>query len=364
MTEERRLLTGIWSGLLDAGSLRLRVKLVIAEKGATLFSLDQGGDPIPGNIGVLTEERVKIDFPSVQGNFEGRVVTRNRVEGMWRQRAQNLFLALEKGDVEFPAAPPPHPLTNERLAELRAEAGSPALAAASQRGASRTQLWVIGERAVGTAIAAKKSDRWHLGSITKSMTATLVGVLVDLGSVNWDDTIGEILGAEAPDVADAYTSVTFRHLLCHRSGLPKDIPGQQIKQFSREIADAREERKSWARIALSMPPKGAKGGTFEYSNNGYIVIGAMLEAKLGLPWENLIRTHLFEPLKLASAGFGAPGRKGATSQPTGHSVKFSGELRWPHSVGFDTSDNPVALGPAGRVHMSLRDLIRLPKGAS
>jgi len=231
MTEERRLLTGIWSGLLDTGSLRLRLKFVIDEEGATLFSLDQGSAPIPGNIGVLTEERVKIDFPSVKGDFEGRVVAPNRVEGMWSQGRVDLFLALEKGDVEFAAAPPPHALTNERLAELRARARSPALAAASQRGASRTHIWVTGERAIGTAIAAKESDRWHLGSITKSMTATLVGVLVDLGAINWDETIGEILGTEIPDLADAYTSVTFRHLLCHRSGLSKDIPGRQIELF-------------------------------------------------------------------------------------------------------------------------------------
>jgi CubicO group peptidase (beta-lactamase class C family) len=100
------------------------------------------------------------------------------------------------------------------------------------------------------------------------------------------------------------------------------------------------------------------GTTFEYSNNGYIVVGAMLEAKLGSSWEDLIRTHLFEPLGLSTAGFGAPGRAGAIEQPVGHAKAPDGEARKPYPLGAGPTDNPVVLGPAGRVHMSLQDLLR------
>jgi CubicO group peptidase (beta-lactamase class C family) len=109
-------------------------------------------------------------------------------------------------------------------------------------------------------------------------------------------------------------------------------------------------------MALAMPPKGPPVATFEYSNNGYVVAGAMLERKLGASWEELISTRLFAPLGLASAGFGAPGRKGETVEPVGHAKGVLGSLA-AYRVGEGVSDNPVALGPAGRVHMSLADLL-------
>jgi CubicO group peptidase (beta-lactamase class C family) len=155
---------------------------------------------------------------------------------------------------------------------------------------------------------------------------------------------------------DAYRGASFKHLLCHRSGLPANF-GMNVWQFSRETADARQERKSYVRTSLAMPPVGPMTATFEYSSHGYVVAGAMLEAKLVSSWEDLVRTHLFQPLGLLTAGFGAPGRKGATGQPLRHAVTASGKARLAYPVG-PVSDYPVVLGPAGRVHMSLQDLLR------
>jgi CubicO group peptidase (beta-lactamase class C family) len=100
------------------------------------------------------------------------------------------------------------------------------------------------------------------------------------------------------------------------------------------------------------------GATNEYSNNGYVVAGAMLEVRLGKSWEDLIREHLFGPLQLGSASFGAPGHKGQTDQPVGHAKEPAGEGRQAYPIGGIVTDNPVALGPAGRIHMSLPDLLR------
>src|SRR5206468_1962649 len=150
----------------------------------------------------------------------------------------------------------------------------------------------------------------------------------------------------------AYRPVTFRHLLSHRSGLRKEMPGSF--SFSLDIADARAERRTLIRGALAMPPKGPMEATFEYANNDYVVAGAMLEAKFDESWEHLIRTRLFEPLKLKTAGFGAPGREGAIDQPVGHSDNLPSGAR-AHPVGARITDLPAVFGPAGRVHMSLRD---------
>jgi CubicO group peptidase (beta-lactamase class C family) len=111
-------------------------------------------------------------------------------------------------------------------------------------------------------------------------------------------------------------------------------------------------------------PAGAKEEHFEYSNSGYVIAGVMLEAKLGAPWEALIAEHVFAPLGMASAGFGAPGRAGAYDQPLGHGPGLEAIAN-----GQDTgaltpfppgpmADNPIVLGPAGRVHASFADTLR------
>ena len=242
------------------------------------------------------------------------------------------------------------PLTTQALEQELRKSGAPALAAAAVAKAQTAKTWVAGERRVGSGVAATSADLWHLGSITKSMTATLVARLVEAGAVRWDDTPGELLRDAAPHMHDAYRSVSFRHLLSHRAGLPRDIPRELFARYSRDGGNVRDERRSYAREALRMPPIGAKETSFSYSNNGYVVAGAMLEAKLETTWEELLRRRVFEPLRLTSAGFGPPGVPGGLTQPVGHGFR-DGRLTGIHV------DNPVALGPGGRVHMSLDDVL-------
>jgi CubicO group peptidase (beta-lactamase class C family) len=356
---ETSVAPGIWSGVLEAGSVRLRLKLDLGTDGtASLISPDQGRAPHPGRVALSNADQVKIDFPTIRAVFSGRIVSPDRIEGLWHQSGSDLALVLHRGEGVLAPPPPPPPLTKERLAQLRVGAGSPAMAAASARRGSPAHMWVDGERAIGTGIAVEETDLWHLGSITKSMTSSLVARLADSGALNWDETVGDVLAAVAPDMRDVYRAATFRHLLCHRSGLPGNLPLLETLLFSREIADAREERKSHVRKSLAMAPVGPMSGTFEYSNNGYVVAGTMLETKLGNSWEDLITTHLFQPLGLSTAGFGAPGHKGATDQPVGHAKAMFGEARHAYPVGERVTDNPAVLGPAGRVHMSLQDLLR------
>lgn len=247
------------------------------------------------------------------------------------------------------------PLTMQALEEERRDAGSPALAVAAVARSRAAQKWAGGERLLGSGVAVTVQDVWHLGSITKSITATLVARLVESGAVRWDDTAGELLKDAAPDMQDAYRTASFRHLLSHRAGLPKDIPISLFMNYSRDATNVRDERRSYAREALRMTPVGAKEATFSYSNNGYVVAGTMLETKLDTVWEELVRTHVFEPLKLTSAGVGPPGEKGKLTQPVAHF--FRGGRLIPLRVGEPFADNPYALGPVGRVHMSLDDVL-------
>jgi CubicO group peptidase (beta-lactamase class C family) len=83
----------------------------------------------------------------------------------------------------------------------------------------------------------------------------------------------------------------------------------------------------------------------------------MLETKLEATWESLIGEHVFNPLGMSSAGQGAPGTPGAYDQPVGHAANAAGQLE-PYPPGGLITDNPAALGPAGRVHANFEDTFK------
>jgi CubicO group peptidase (beta-lactamase class C family) len=256
-----------------------------------------------------------------------------------------------------PAAEVSEPLTHEGIESLRRECGVPALAAAVAWPGETATIWVSGRRASGADIPVGTDDCWHWGSISKSLTAALVARLVESGAIRWDDTVGELLKTIGPGMRDVYKPVTFRHLLSHRAGLPDNIPLLQFAKFANMSRNVCKDRRAYAKIALSMPPLGPMGSAFLYSNSGYVIAGAMLEAKLGHSWEHLLRTHVFRPLKLSTAGFGAPGEEDRLVHPAGHTYSHDLKIHLSRRVESELADNPQVLGPAGRVHMSLADML-------
>ncbi|MDC7677044.1 serine hydrolase domain-containing protein [Asticcacaulis machinosus] len=348
-------LIGIWSGTLTVGATSLRLRFVITDaKTAKVISLDQGNAEIPASEVKLDGNKVVLGFKSIKARFEGELTDKDTLTGTFTQGAA-IPLTLKRGETiaETPAAAA-EPLTLALLQTLRTGAGTPALGAAAQVKGKAAVIIVNGARSSEDEIAVQSTDQWHWGSITKSMTATLVARLVEAGKVSWDTRVGSVF---TKDINPAYLDATFRHLLSHRAGLQPNIDMFHLMGYSRDpLPDAREERKRYTLTALKQKPVGALAETMVYSNNGYIVAGAMLEDITGQSWETLIKAYVFEPLGLTSAGFGAPGRAGMIDQPLGHAVL--GKTRKPAPVGPRiANDNPVALGPAGRVHMSLTDML-------
>jgi CubicO group peptidase (beta-lactamase class C family) len=343
---------GVWFGALDLGSRQLRLKLEVgAGPKATLFSLDQGGAPIAPGETRIDGDRIFATWPVISARYEGQL-TRGKIVGTFTQGA-----ALPLTFARAQGAGKPEPLTQQGLAKLRADAGAPALAAAALGRSGRRIAFADGRRAVDRSEVVTVADKWHVGSNTKSMTATLVARAAEAGLISWNDTVGQILGAAIADMRPEYRDVTYRHLLSHRSGLAANIDIAELIKFPRESADARGDRVAYARAVLARAPAGRKEAHFEYSNSGYVVAGAMLEARLGASWEKLVRDYVFAPLQMTAAGFGAPGTPGAFDQPVGHGAGAGGALQ-AFPPGGPITDNPAVLGPAGRVHATMDDLLK------
>ncbi len=97
-----------------------------------------------------------------------------------------------------------------------------------------------------------------------------------------------------------------------------------------------------------------------YSNLGYTVMGAAIDRLTGMPFEDALRTEIFEPLGVTSAGWGPPpeiwGRGGR--------IMLSGLIAG-HGAFADPadpqSDNPALVSPAGRLHLSLADWAKIQR---
>jgi CubicO group peptidase (beta-lactamase class C family) len=187
-------------------------------------------------------------------------------------------------------------------------------------------------------------DTIHLGSDTKAMTAILIGRLIDSGQLTFDTPMRDIFPDLAGTMDSQMAAITVRNLLNHNAGLRHDLDWWKLAGTRQSLA---AQRRMAVEQALSAPPA-TPIGSFAYSNVGYVLLGAIIEAKTGKPWEDVIRQEIFRPLGMSSAGFGPPGTRGEVNQPWGH-VLENGRLS-PAQI-----DNAPVLGPAGTVHCSIAD---------
>lgn len=249
---------------------------------------------------------------------------------------------------------------DELLEPIRQQYDVPALTAAFVRGGDLVGLGAVGVRRLGATASVQLNDQWHLGSCTKSMTATLIAILIEQGKLQWDSTIADVFPDLLNRIRPDFYKLTLRELLSHRGGIPGQQQGQsaytelqdQLWELSGPLP---QQRRAVVELVLSQSPVSQPGSIYDYSNLGYIIAGAFAEQVTGQQWEQLIQQMLFKPLGMENSGFGVPGTPGKLDQPWGHTG--SCEPLAPGSK-KPPADNPPVLGPAGTVHSSMIDWAR------
>jgi len=226
----------------------------------------------------------------------------------------------------------------------------PGMVAAVVEGEQIVLTGAAGVRRAGGAEKVEFSDTFHIGSCTKAMTATLCAMLVEEGKLSWTTTIPQALPELKGKIHPDYEAATLEQLLTHRAGVPADLKAGQVVGLLRNFgSDPVAARRRLIQDALARPPAHAPGSDFLYANAGYSTAGHMIETAAGTPWEELMERRLFGPLKMSTAGFGAPGKMGVVDQPRGHSA--AGVPAEPGPL----ADNPSSVGPSGTVHCSIED---------
>ncbi len=245
------------------------------------------------------------------------------------------------------------------LAERVAAEGMPALTAWISNGERTIARGVAGVRVRGGAAPATLDDLWHIGSCTKSMTASLMVALVMAGVDLHEGLTPLMVFPELAATADtSWKEVTLRRLLTNRAGVVGDLSGVHPELWSRCFRGdltPLAQRRFLLETLLAQPTAQPPGSTYLYSNAGFALAGTMLEVRAGAPYEELMRRHLFGPLGMRSASFGPPGISTdptAPDAPWGHDA--AGRAHPPDL----SADNPSVITPAGRVHLNMEDWAR------
>jgi len=131
--------------------------------------------------------------------------------------------------------------------------------------------------------------RFNLGSINKVFTATVIRQLAAEGRLSLDDTLGRLL----PDYPnrDAAARVTVRQLLEHRSGVGGNIFGAPPGGTRREVRSTRD----YLVLVVSAPLQFDPGTRQQYSNAGYVVLGAVIERLSGQSYYQAVRERILRP---------------------------------------------------------------------
>ncbi|HZD51397.1 MAG TPA: serine hydrolase domain-containing protein [Silvibacterium sp.] len=138
-------------------------------------------------------------------------------------------------------------------------------------------------------------SRFRIGSMNKMFTAVAILQLAQQGRLGLDDPLGKYL-TDYPN-RDVATKVTIHHLLTHTGGTG-DIFGPEFDAHRLELRTLQDYVKLYGNRGLSFEP----GSRFEYSNYGFILLGAIVEKVSGESYYDYVREHVYMPAGMTSTG--------------------------------------------------------------
>ena len=249
-----------------------------------------------------------------------KVLTRSKATAMWNE--VSLFTTAAPPDYKMPAAPyqivglgfsdvaaPPAATKGRKLTDRQlCDRISRLMARLTKADAFSGTVYVakngrpIYAKAFGLenrswTIPNRIDTKFNLASVTKMFTAVAIAQLVEQGKLSYDETVGQIL-PDYPNKAVART-VTVGQLLSHTSGM---IGARALAEKATDPQSARSLA-PWLDTFVNEPLSSAPGQRFDYSNAGYILLGAIIEKASGQTYYDYVDDHVFKPAGMTNTGF-------------------------------------------------------------
>ncbi len=157
-------------------------------------------------------------------------------------------------------------------------------------GSGAPEFKAAGNQDRATLAPADVSNLFKIASISKMFIAVSGTKMATAGTLQLDDTLAQWLPDLATRIENA-DSITVRHLLLHRSGVPDfdSVPG-----FSWN--DAHTDIDALLELVLDRPADFAPGARYEYSNTNYLLLGRLFDTALGYHHHLFVQDEILAPL--------------------------------------------------------------------
>jgi D-alanyl-D-alanine carboxypeptidase len=159
----------------------------------------------------------------------------------------------------------------------------------------------VADRATGRAITT--TDRFRVGSVTKSFSAVVLLQLVDEGKLDLDASVNTYLPGLLPD-----NRITVREVMSHRSGLydyTNDMFAQTVPGFE-SVRNKVFSYQDLVTLSLKHAVTNAPGAAYSYSNTNFVVAGMLIEKLTGHPVATEYQNRIFTPLNLTDTFYVHP----------------------------------------------------------
>lgn len=192
------------------------------------------------------------------------------------------------------------------IQEKMAETGLPGLSVALVRDGEVAWNRGFGFRDLERGLPTTPQTLFGVGSITKSFTCLALLQLQERGLLDVEDPVQRYLSLPLQPPGDE--PIRLRHLMTHTSGLPalgyaealiRHHVGTSARWFPISGIDDMLAFLGEAQPWIVAPP----GERWFYLNEGYVLLGAVIEQVSGQPYPDYIREHLLQPLGMTRSGF-------------------------------------------------------------
>ncbi|MCB1634302.1 MAG: serine hydrolase [Xanthomonadales bacterium] len=342
---------GHWVGAIEVPTGVLKIDVDFRSDDAGVV----GGDisiPIQSLIDVdlsdiaIAERTIRFRIPGIPGDpsFEGTLDEAGEaIAGSFTQGDASLEFRLAKENRAARVSAALEGLDAE-IERALSDFNVPGLGIAIVLGDELVYTRGFGYRDLDDQLPMTPDSLFAIGSTTKAMTSTVLGMLVDEGLMDWDQPIRRYLPSFNLADATIAARVTPRDLVTHRTGLPRhDMLWYNYNEGSRADLIARFEH---LELTADLRER------FQYNNLMYMTAGYLAGQLAGGTWEDTVRVRLFEPLGMTRSNFSVAASQNDPDHARPHYANDDDQLE---EIPFRSID---LVGPAGSVNSSVNEMAR------
>ena len=341
---------GHWQGAIDlpAGTLELDIDITSDADGRLSgdisIPVQQIRDRALGSF-AASGNTVSFVIPGIPGapTFEGALSEDGAtLSGPFRQGGAELTFSLRRGDDPAVAARAALEGFEAVVEKAVADFNVPGLGIAIVAGGEVVMARGFGHRDIENDLPMTADTLFAIGSTTKAMTATVLGMMVDEGKLDWDAPLVRYLPRFRLEDPMVTARITPRDLVTHRSGLPR----HDLLWYSNNAGTRAEMIERFGHLELTADLR----ERFQYNNLMFMTAGYLAGQLDGTTWEEATRQRLFAPLGMDRSTFSvADSQKDADHALPYYENDDDQLVRLPF--------RPIDLiGPAGSVNSSVNEM--------